>query len=248
MAGTSLDLAIRNLTTVERLGAHTKVHLLAIRKPSSLDQTQMNSHAASNPPYRQITYPLNAKQMSPQASVPPDHPSSVEAPPVNADQQQHWVNGQEPRHGQMSVSMASPGPAHDTQSATRNGAYGPPYGNSSITEDNPPREVVKDTREIIPSPTSRPQNSRIENVSSRDLKATRTFAILKTEPGVNPWDLGSPLENLKVVMGNRIIDWFLPTSSPCSNHDNPESQFQLGPAVYKLRKYYFPDVEDGHAN
>ncbi|KAH7063136.1 DHHC palmitoyltransferase-domain-containing protein [Macrophomina phaseolina] len=35
------------------------------------------------------------------------------------------------------------------------------------------------------------------------------YAILLTRPGDNPWDLGT-LKNWKSVMGNSIVDWFLP--------------------------------------
>ncbi|RDL41585.1 uncharacterized protein BP5553_01564 [Venustampulla echinocandica] len=249
MAGTSLDLAIRNLTTVERLGAKTKVHLLAIRKPSSLDPTQMNPYMVSNPPYRQITYPLNANGFPPEVSVPSDHSSSVETPTtVNADQPQQGLNQQEHKLGQTPVDRAATRPVHDAQLATLNDGSGPSYSRSSTTEANPPRELANEAPEMMPVTTSQGPNSRIEKVSSRDLKATRTFAVLKTEPGVNPWDLGSPLLNLKVVMGNRMIDWFLPTRSPCANHEDPESQFQLGPAIDKLRKSYFPFVEDARVN
>ena len=60
------------------------------------------------------------------------------------------------------------------------------------------------------------------------------IAILKTKPGDNPWDLG-PLENLKSVMGERILDWFFPIkASPCSNHDRTDCAYQLGPVVRRL--------------
>lgn len=72
----------------------------------------------------------------------------------------------------------------------------------------------------------------------RDVRATRTFAILTTNDGDNPWDLGSYLANFKTVMGNSVMDWFLPTTSPCSVHEDPESQFTLGEAVRQLREKY----------
>ncbi|KAI9812287.1 MAG: palmitoyltransferase pfa5 [Pycnora praestabilis] len=64
----------------------------------------------------------------------------------------------------------------------------------------------------------------------------RTFAILSTPPGANPWDLGT-LENLKSVLGNHWYDWLLPLRhSPCCYHDGGESAFQLGGIVNRLRK------------
>ena len=64
----------------------------------------------------------------------------------------------------------------------------------------------------------------------------KTFAILHTRPGENPWDLGA-LGNLKEVMGEHWYDWFLPIKhSPCSNHDRSDSQFAMGPVVDRLKR------------
>lgn len=63
----------------------------------------------------------------------------------------------------------------------------------------------------------------------------KTFAILHSMPGENPWDLG-PMENVKSVMGEHVYDWILPLKrSPCSNHDRGDSQFALGPVVERMR-------------
>jgi palmitoyltransferase len=65
---------------------------------------------------------------------------------------------------------------------------------------------------------------------------TRTFAILKTPAGFNPWDCGT-LQNIKEVMGNNLLDWFLPVKhSPCANHSSGESMFRLGPQVERLKE------------
>ncbi|KAH8677196.1 DHHC palmitoyltransferase-domain-containing protein [Ilyonectria robusta] len=78
--------------------------------------------------------------------------------------------------------------------------------------------------------------------SPRDEQAKRTFAILATEPGENPWDTGV-WKNCKSVMGNSILEWLLPIwHSPCCNHDSMESDYEFGPVVEKLKKRYgIPD-------
>lgn len=78
----------------------------------------------------------------------------------------------------------------------------------------------------------------------RDTLATRTFAILKTEPGENPWDLGF-YRNWKSVMGDNALDWFLPfRKSPLCNHENSEGFYQIGTLLkYVRRRYGLPDVE-----
>ena len=66
--------------------------------------------------------------------------------------------------------------------------------------------------------------------------ATKTFAILHSKPGENPWDLG-PYENLRSVMGEHWLDWFLPIKySPCCDHERYDSQFAVGPVVQRMTK------------
>ncbi|KAI1140768.1 zf-DHHC-domain-containing protein [Hypoxylon sp. FL0543] len=74
--------------------------------------------------------------------------------------------------------------------------------------------------------------------SARDDLATRTFAILKTEPGENPWDLGI-WRNWQTVMGNNVLDWFLPVRrSPCVNHDSHDSFYPMGPVLADVLARY----------
>ena len=64
----------------------------------------------------------------------------------------------------------------------------------------------------------------------------RTFAILHTKPGENPWDLG-PFGNFKSVMGEHWYDWLTPLRySPCCNHDRDDSDYPLGPVVERMRE------------
>ncbi|PNY29523.1 Palmitoyltransferase [Tolypocladium capitatum] len=74
--------------------------------------------------------------------------------------------------------------------------------------------------------------------SERDQQATRRFAILRTEPRENPWDLGY-WGNWKSVMGNNMAEWLLPIKhSPCCNHESMVSDYQFGPLVAELKKRY----------
>lgn len=72
-------------------------------------------------------------------------------------------------------------------------------------------------------------------VEGKALNAIKTFAILHTKPGENPFDLG-PYQNFKTVMGDHWYDWLLPIRySPCCNHDRNHSQFPMGPVVQRMR-------------
>jgi palmitoyltransferase len=94
-----------------------------------------------------------------------------------------------------------------------------------------PNSTDAETRAVSSSsPTSQTDGtmSSSEASSERDSKATRTFAILQLEPDQNPWDLGF-MGNWKSVMGNRVIDWFLPIKrSPCCNHEDGEAYYEIG--------------------
>lgn len=65
---------------------------------------------------------------------------------------------------------------------------------------------------------------------------TRTFAILHSKPGENPWDLGY-IKNFKSVMGESWYDWLLPIRfSPCCNHDRYNAHFETGPVVQRMKE------------
>lgn len=74
--------------------------------------------------------------------------------------------------------------------------------------------------------------------ATRDDLATRTFAILKTEPGENPWNVGV-WRNWQTVMGTNIFDWFLPVQrSPCATHESHESFYPMGHALADVLARY----------
>lgn len=76
------------------------------------------------------------------------------------------------------------------------------------------------------------------SLSLRDQQAKCKFAILRTGPRDNPWDLGF-WENWKSVMGGSILEWILPIRrSPCCNHESMESDYQYGPLLRRLKKEY----------
>lgn len=65
--------------------------------------------------------------------------------------------------------------------------------------------------------------------------AHRTFAILETAPGRNPFDLGL-FNNFCEIMGTTIWEWLLPIEpSPILKHENPVSLYKLGSVVDELK-------------
>lgn len=78
-------------------------------------------------------------------------------------------------------------------------------------------------------------------------REVRTFGILYTKPGENPFDLG-PYKNFMSVMGDHWYDWLLPIRySPCCDHERQEGEFAFGPVVQRMRReagIEFPEEVD----
>jgi palmitoyltransferase len=89
----------------------------------------------------------------------------------------------------------------------------------------------------LPNPRANSRDSQSTPPAPTQKISPRTFAILESRRGDNIFDLGSPLLNLKEVMGHSVPDWFLPFKhSPCTNHSHGESAFKLGPAVQRMKE------------
>jgi palmitoyltransferase len=160
MAGSSIQLALANSTTVENLSRRSKVWFLAVLIPRLPDGRlpAPPSATANGPRLQTITYPRPIEE-------------------ENFLIQQ--ARGQDP-------AMPPPLP--------------------------PP----------MPIPPATP---------------TRTFAILSTKPGENPFDLG-PWRNIREVMGYSIADWILPVKqSPCADHRRGVSAFRMkGGLIRRLKE------------
>jgi palmitoyltransferase len=127
----------------------------------------------------------------------------------------------------MHIAVLVDSPQHRQPRPMSTGHLKPSHG--SEDDEDPwqgtityPLNVMHDasSETTLPPPTSSPP---------------RTFAILRTHPGMNPWNLGA-LRNLKSIMGNHWFDWFLPLRhSPCCNHDRGDSMYELGPDFERLK-------------
>jgi palmitoyltransferase len=244
MVGSSVTMAMANYTQVEQLGLKQRVYTLAVLKPPAEAINLINRYAASNISYPQITYPLE--------------PGSLVIPGQRP--------GEEPRRYSERLAESCPGssparmpnlmPVEDqsTQTgSTRPESQALQQGKSDYHQSQAPVvDPEKKATQLNPQPSAEHQRTnpyspkRGESFSKRDQQAKRTFAILTTNPGDNPWDLESRLLNFKTVMGTKAWDWFLPIrESPCCNHEHSESRYALGPTVDLLKaKVYFKSAAD----
>lgn len=97
------------------------------------------------------------------------------------------------------------------------------------------RTITYPLQPIDPStPASNPSTKPNTNGAAKN---SRTFAILTTQPGENPFDLGEPIKNLQQAMGYTLLDWLLPLKvAPCVDHSSLESAYPMGPVVERLRR------------
>ncbi|KAF2454203.1 hypothetical protein BDY21DRAFT_353283, partial [Lineolata rhizophorae] len=77
-----------------------------------------------------------------------------------------------------------------------------------------------------------------ESSSSRPSPPRRTFAVLSTRPGMNPWDLGSVWANLCSLMGNSFDQWFLPIKPSPFAMRRRLTEYQFGPVILELVHMY----------
>ncbi|KAE8454476.1 hypothetical protein EG329_000099 [Mollisiaceae sp. DMI_Dod_QoI] len=248
MTGTSTDLAMKNLTQVERLGSKTRVHTLAIMRPSQDQLFHINPFLASQHPYREIQYPLAINEPPVSADISNAASDSSNAPSTIPEQvsesarvsRSPGISSTLPEQvaaseAQISSSYsASETPSNPMQSSSINSA-------SVSTIDQNGRNAEESHPSSGPAESHiakavLPMGSKQGRLSDRDANATRTFAVLTMKQGDNPWDLGTRLLNWETVMGTSVVDWLLPIKrSPCCNHEDAESQFQVGPRVDTLK-------------
>lgn len=115
--------------------------------------------------------------------------------------------------------------------------------NTTTIENLSRKSVVYQLAIHIPRPSSEPPpyptisySTASKPIGQIAPDAIKTFAILHSKPGQNPWDLGA-FENFKNVMGYHWYDWLLPLHhSPCSRHDGYGSQFATGPVVEDMKR------------
>lgn len=241
MFGTCTYLAISNLTQVEKLGSGTKSYRLAVLKPPAEKLQLVNPSTDPLTAYHEITYPLDysqypypriqTSQASNQTNIPaapyPSHTNQKSSDGSTTSPKPDTLHGPSITEN-MTLGVSSSPPEYKVDSTPRAEDY-----NAALPVQ--PASIV-DARQGADS-----DNARIhaKPVSARDMMATRTFAILEMKTGENPWDLGSPLLNIQTVMGTSLIDYLLPIRrSPCCNHEDPESYYDLGPAVDRVKVSY----------
>lgn len=114
-----------------------------------------------------------------------------------------------------------------------------PLNQTPNSEDN----AVSNDYETITFPLANPNFDGNQFIYENQNGANRAsqhapehkFAIVKTEVGENPWDMGSYYQNWKSVMGDKgIFDWLLPLRlSPCCHYNG---EYPMGPVVDRLRE------------
>lgn len=209
MSGNSIQLALKNTTTIDHIGYATRTMHLAVYLPNP-QQYYDKQAAAPLSPAIQHSLPAAHTQQA-QASAPD---TTGPSPSI------HSVDKTGFEKGECLQLMFQGSRARASPSALIT-----PH-RDDIAPTSPPHPWVGTiTYPLITANTT---------TSNHQAPSPRTFAILRTNPGMNPWNL-SPLENWRQVMGLRAWDWFLPIRrSPCSAHTRDDSLYPLGKDVDRL--------------
>ncbi|KAF1351150.1 DHHC palmitoyltransferase-domain-containing protein [Delphinella strobiligena] len=223
MAGTSIELAVKNRTTIEDIGHDRRTYHVAVylNEPGKYIQQQQQEHLPSpttrSPSCdsgRHYQVAFSSESVAAPASSPPALPSSQPVgpspqPPLPADDHVGFAPGECTR---LMLRGSKPEKAASTATTQADSAPKSPWV-GTITYPL-----------VLRGP-----------LPSRPLPPPRTFAVLLTRPGMNLWNVGAS-GNWRQVMGERWWDWFLPSRhSPCCRHDRDDSLYELGPDMDKLK-------------
>ena len=122
------------------------------------------------------------------------------------------------------------------------------FVNTTTIENLSRRSIVWSLAVHMPKPPETPTSFRTVSFSTATLTSDsevaveeqapgpiKTYALVHTKPGENPFDLGL-YQNFRSVMGDHWYDFLLPIKhSPCCNHDRKDGQFAFGPVVQRMR-------------
>ncbi|KAL2408201.1 Palmitoyltransferase pfa5 [Exophiala dermatitidis] len=217
MCGSSLQFAFVNSSTIENLTRRTKVWYLAVYIP---ERVLDRYYSSGRTDLRLITYP---RPPSEQFQILQQHGAKVDMDVDHSQQDIVPEVGGLPASNDSDEGRQQSSDTHQgsTESTT------PPVASTRHQQHGGHRSLSST------SPQSPTGNTSADPTGGA---RGRTFAILETKPGENPWDIG-PFRNFREVMGYFWLDWFLPLHrSPLVDHGDPTSMYKLGPVVEKMKR------------
>ncbi|OQO06885.1 hypothetical protein B0A48_07451 [Cryoendolithus antarcticus] len=200
----SFQMTLNEVTTIENIDAGMRTMYLAVLLPPEIHDQPILPQP-----------PLTASTTPPSRSNDSSRPLTSE---IDDPSHMSYFAGPRPLSSRRSRSKPeladishSQSPPHESQSPhrrhRRRRTPTPKVWTSSITYPIP-----LNTAPPLPAATANP----------------RTFAVLRTPPGLNPWNRGA-YQNFTSVFGSSPHDWLLPVKySPCCRHDNGVSDYGLG--------------------
>ncbi|KIV91288.1 hypothetical protein PV10_05843 [Exophiala mesophila] len=228
MCGSSLQFAFINSTTIENFNRKSKIWYVAVWVPNSV---LTRYHEQRRDDLRLISYPRppaeqfqslrvtrGAEGDESLTSVASNEPNQARS--LSRDETVDANKDALDNVGAQTQQPQPPRPIYDPQSAS----LFPPH--PAVARTTPPVSRGGDDN----------TGASAERFKAQYQPAVRTFAILETEAGANPFDLGS-FANFKQVMGNSLFDWLLPLRAPpLTDHSDPTGFYQFGPVLKSLRQ------------
>ncbi|ETI23845.1 hypothetical protein G647_05652 [Cladophialophora carrionii CBS 160.54] len=241
MCGSSLQFAVLNSTTIENFTRKTKIWYLAIYlPPRALERYHTSGHSD----LRLISYPRPPEE---RFEILQRHGATLSNDSDQAFTRQGYDGPASPqRTYHPDVSTAPPQPPPSPSAV-------PPHQGGNATTTTSPANSSSSPSQPNPNPSSNSNspshhgtNMPSSHSSSPRTRELRTFAILESPPGANPFDIG-PAGNFKEVMGHTLLDWLFPLKpSPLVDHSDPLSMYKLGPAARRMKsKAGILGIEEG---
>jgi palmitoyltransferase len=211
MCGSSLQFAFLNSTTIENFTRKTKIWYVAVLVPGKVLEKYV---AAGRSDLRLITYPRPSSEQAEVLAQAGGRFNDGDSQQSIGQGRDHWDSHPHSCVDEPTAPEATYNPNTSSHSST-----------TTTTFPSHPAIPRNTTPTTLPSQAPLSSQSQIQH---------RTFAILATTPGANPFDLGA-FQNFKQVMGHSVIDWILPIrESPVTDHSSPHSMYPVGPVVETL--------------
>ena len=215
MCGSSLQFAFLNSTTIENFTRKTKIWYLCFYLTPNTLQRYQNSGRTD---LRLITYPRPPEE---QFHILQSHGATLST----ASEQDI---AQEPYNGNTTTPNPPPNvydPQSTSQSTYPSNPTVSPLHNTISRATSSSATLQQSTDATSPPSTPSQPPAPVE---------PRTFAILESPPGDNPFDIG-PHGNFREIMGHGVFDWLFPLRmSPLVDHRDPVCMYKLGPVARSM--------------
>lgn len=228
MCGSSLQFVFINSTTIENFSRKSKVWYLAVWVPNG---ALSRYHQERRDDLRLISYPRPREEQFQLLGTTRDADGDESLASVAGNESDQVTSPSRDQTVDANKAVADNIVANTHPLQAPRSTYDP-----QSTSLFPPHPAIARTTPPASRGTDDNTGASGGHGQAQYQPEIRTFAILETAPGANPFDLGA-FANFKQVMGQSLFDWLLPLrASPLTDHSDPTGFYQFGRVVRSLRR------------